>query len=164
MTRMRTCWLLCAIAALLVAQRGAASDTGTKEIDRFNQNLIDLHLKMDDTGILTLWEDDGVDLMPGEVPLIGKSAITAWLHSILPNLKGYKVIKQEMDFHDLRVHGDWATEWATEHQVVQPPDGTSPIETYGKASFVLHRVPSGEWKISQEMWNISPRPAAPPKP
>src|SRR5215813_9788131 len=137
--------------AFLAGHTGAAASTRSKELDQFNQRLIELHLKMDDAGILRLWEEDGVDLMPDAAPLHGKAAITTWLHNVLANLKGYKVVTQEMEFHDIRVAGDWASEWANEHQVVQPPSG-NPIETYGKVAFILHRGSNGEWKIAQEMW------------
>jgi hypothetical protein len=73
-------------------------------------------------------------------------------------MPGYKVTKQEMEFHDIRVCGDWASEWATEHQVVQPPDGKPPIENFGKMALVLHRGANSEWKVQQEMWNAAPKP------
>ena len=163
MRTLRVLSLLFATVALLAAEGGASGGTINKEIDRFNQRLIDLHLKMDDAGILALWEEDGVDLMPDMAPLVGKSAITTWLQGVLANLKGYKVVTQEMEFHDIRVAGDWASEWANSHQVVQPPAG-KPIEIYGKIAFILHRAPNGEWKIAQEMWNSSPRPVGQAQP
>jgi ketosteroid isomerase-like protein len=73
-------------------------------------------------------------------------------------MPGYKVVNQEMEFHDIHVCGEWASEWATEHQVVQPPDGKPVIDSYGKMALVLHREGNGEWKIQQEMWNAAPKP------
>jgi ketosteroid isomerase-like protein len=131
---------------------------GAKEqIEKFNQHYRDLHFKMDTPGIFALWEDDGVDLMPGEAPIVGKKVIQAWVENTLAKMPGYKVVKQEMEFHDIQVSGDWASEWANEHQVVQPPDGKEPIESRGKMALVLHREASGEWKIKQEMWNQAPK-------
>jgi ketosteroid isomerase-like protein len=96
--------------------------------------------------------------MPGEAPILGKKAIVAWVENILKNMPGYKVTKQEMEFKDIHVSGDWASEWATEHQVVQPPDGKPVIEGYGKMALILHREANGEWKIKQEMWNQGVKP------
>ena len=48
--------------------------------------------------------------------MIGKKAIVAWVEKILSQMKGYKVVKEEMEFHDIHISGDWASEWA---------DGTS---------------------------------------
>jgi len=132
--------------------------TGVEEIEAFNKHYVELHLKMDTAGVLALWEEDGVDLMPGDAPMIGKKKIVAWVEDIVAKMPGYKVLKQDMEFHDIQVCGDWASEWATEHQVVQPPDGKPVIEGYGKMALVLHRGANGEWKVKQEMWNAAPMP------
>jgi uncharacterized protein (TIGR02246 family) len=135
-----------------------ASSEGAKEIVAFNKNYVALHLKMDTAGLLALWAEDGVDLMPDEAPLIGRKAISAWVEAIVAKMPGYKVLKQDMEFHDIQVSGDWASEWATEHQVVRPPDGKPVIEGKGKMALVLHRDADGNWKVKQEMWNAAPRP------
>jgi uncharacterized protein (TIGR02246 family) len=130
-----------------------ARPSAKEEIEKFNENYRQLHLKMDDEGIFALWAEDGVDLMPGQAPLIGKPAIVAWVQAILAKMPGYKVTKQEMEWHDIEVSGDWASEWALERQVVQPPDGKPLIETHGKMALILHRDAKGQWKVKQEMWN-----------
>ena len=138
------------------AASGQAATT-KDDLEKFNNLFREFHLKMDTTGIFGLWADDGVDLMPGEAPLIGKKAIQAWVEDILTKMPGYKVTTEEMEFHDIQVSGNWASEWALEHQVVQPPNGKEPIETWGKMALVLHREANGEWRIKQEMWNSAPK-------
>jgi uncharacterized protein (TIGR02246 family) len=133
-------------------------DTGRKEIEAFNRRYVELHLKMDTAGILALWAEDGVDLMSGLAPMIGKKKIVAWVEDIVAKMPGYKVTKQEMEFHDIQMCGDWASEWASGHQVVQPPDGKPSLEGYGKMALVLHRESNGEWKVRQEMWNAAAKP------
>jgi uncharacterized protein (TIGR02246 family) len=132
--------------------------TREEEITAFNKKYREMHLNMDTQGIFATWAEDGVDLMPGEAPIVGKKAIVAWVEDILSKLPGHKVTTQDMEFHDLRVSGDWASEWATEHQVVQLADRKEPIETWGKMALILHREASGEWKIKQEMWNAGKKP------
>ena len=127
------------------------------EIEAFNKKFLDRHLKMDTPGIMAMWADDGLDLMQGEAPIVGRKTITTWIENVLANMPGYKVTKEEMEFHDIQVCGDWATEWATEHQVAKAPEGKPDFDGYGKMAFVLHRE-AGEWKIKQEMWNASPKP------
>jgi uncharacterized protein (TIGR02246 family) len=150
------------IAALLMAVAGmkarTTEDAGRKEIEAFNKRYVELHLNMDTAGILALWAEDGVDLMPGDAPMIGKKKIATWVEDILAKMPGYRVTKQDMEFHDIHVCGGWASEWASEHQVVQPPEGKPPVESYGKMALVLHRETNGEWKVLQEMWNAAPRP------
>jgi ketosteroid isomerase-like protein len=77
---------------------------------------------------------------------------------VLKGIAGYKVTKEELEFHGIEVNGDWASEWATEHQVVEAPEGKPPIESYGKMALVLHREADGAWRVKQEMWNASPKP------
>ena len=152
---------VCFVALLMAVARMKArtvEDAGQKEIEAFNKRYVELHLKMDTPGILALWAEDGVDLMPGNAAMIGRKTISAWVEDIVAKMPGYKVVKQEMEFHDIHVCGDWASEWATEHQVVQAPEGKPPIEGYGKMALVLHREQNGVWKVKQEMWNAAPKP------
>jgi len=164
MLRLRKAMLIAGIVILgLSGFRTGAQDAkrdARAEIEAFNKKFLELHLKMDTPGIMAMWADDGVDLMQGEAPIVGRRTITAWIENVLAKMPGYKVTKEEMEFHDLQVCGDWATEWATEHQVAKAPEGKSDFDGYGKMAFVLHREASGEWKIKQEMWNVSPKPLA----
>jgi uncharacterized protein (TIGR02246 family) len=157
----RVVLVTCSAALLMAVVRmkaGMTEEEGRKEIEAFNKRYVELHLKMDTAGLLALWAEDGVDLMPGDAAMVGKKKIVAWVEDIVAKMPGYKVMKQEMEFHDIHVCGDWASEWATEHQVVQPPEGKPPVESYGKMTLVLHREANGEWKVQQEMWNATPRP------
>ncbi|HEV2194519.1 MAG TPA: nuclear transport factor 2 family protein [Candidatus Acidoferrum sp.] len=140
-----------------MSARSANADARS-EIDAFNKKFTELHLKMDTPGIMAMWAEDGVDLMQGEAPIVGEKNITAWVENVLAKNPGYKVTTEEMEFHDIQVCGDWASEWATEHQVAKAPEGKPDFDGRGKMALVLHRDPSGEWKIKQEMWNGSPKP------
>jgi uncharacterized protein (TIGR02246 family) len=153
----RSLWLAAVVIGLSTSAASGQAASGKDELEKFNNHFRELHLKMDTAGIFALWADDGVDLMPGEAPMIGKKVMQAWVEDILAKMPGYKVTKQEMEFHDIQVSGDWASEWALEHQVVQPPNGKEPIETWGKMALVLHREANGEWRIKQEMWNSAPK-------
>jgi uncharacterized protein (TIGR02246 family) len=136
---------------------GGGSVNARDEVDAFNKRYVELHLNMDTAGIFGTWAEDGVSLMPGESPLIGKKAIVAWVDNMLSQMQGYKVVKEEIDFHDIQISGNWASEWANEHQVVLPQDGKPVIDSRGKMALVLHREANGEWKVKQEMWNEAPK-------
>jgi uncharacterized protein (TIGR02246 family) len=150
-------WLAAVLIGLSASAASGQAASRKEELEKFNNHFRELHLHMDTAGIFVLWADDGVDLMPGEAPMIGKKVIQAWVEDILAKMPGDKVTKEEMEFHDIQVSGDWASEWALEHQVVQPPEGKEPIETWGKIALVLHRQANGEWRIKQEMWNAAPK-------
>lgn len=156
MVRGKKILVLFSLLPLLLSAARANQTSAREEIEAFNCKFVELHLKMDHDGVLAMWADDGVDLMPGMAPLIGKAAITAWLKTLEPQLAGSKVTTEDLQFHDVQVSGDWASEWATEHQVVER-EGKPQFEGYGKLALILHRE-AGQWKIKQEMWNSSPRP------
>lgn len=137
---------------------GDSQEDTRKDLAAFNKRFLELHRKMDTPGILAMWAEDGVDLMQGEAPMAGRKTIAAWIENVLSKMRGYQVTREELEFHDLQVCGDWATEWATEHQVAQAPEGKPNFDGYGKVALVLHREAGGEWKIKQEMWNASPQP------
>ncbi len=146
-----------AVGGLATVAFAGRTRSAKDEIEAFNKRYILMHLKMDTAGIFDTWADDGVDLMPGIEPMIGKKAIVTWVEKIASQMQGYKVVKEEVEFHDIHISGDWASEWATEHQAVQPPGAEKMIESRGKMALVLHREANGEWKIEQEMWNAAPK-------
>ena len=144
---------------LLVTALGAPAlmaqeEQEKQEIEAFNKRFTAAHLKMDNTAVISMWAEDGVSLLPGMDPLTGKGSIAKWLEDITARMPGYHVVKQQNDFHDILVSGDWASEWATTVQVTQPPEGKAPIEVHGKILLVLHKE-DGRWKIKQEMWNTA---------
>ena len=149
--------LILLLSMLAVNGSGCESGKGSVEtVQEFNRKFQESILNTDHRAMLTMWADDGVDLMPGEVALLGKPAIAAWLKGIETNGGGSRVSAEDLEFHDLQVSGDWASEWANEHQIVQPSGAKPPIEGYGKIALVLHRE-NRRWIIKQEMWNDSPR-------
>jgi len=129
-----------------------------QEIEVFNRDFRDATLRMDNATAMALWEDDGVTLLPGLAPIEGKKTIAKWLDDVVARMLGYHVTAQENNIHDLQVSGDWASEWGTTHQVVQPPDGKPVIDTWGKILLVLHRGRDGRWRIREEMWTPGPKP------
>jgi ketosteroid isomerase-like protein len=145
------------VFAVLVVN-GSPRESGQNSattLQGFNRKFRECVLNTDHTAMPAIWAEDGVDLMPGEAPLLGKKAIATWLRALETRGVGSRVSEEELEFHDLYVSGDWASEWADEHQIVQPK-GKPPIEGYGKIALVLHREENKRWTIKQEMWNDSP--------
>ena len=123
----------------------------------FNAAFRDVILRMDNAGVVSLWAEDGVSLLPDMAPIVGKKAIAEFMDRVTKDLVGYRVTKEEIEWKDPRVAGDWASEWGIVHQEVLAPGDKPPIEVYGRIVLVLHRE-SGGWKIEQEMWNSGPKP------
>jgi ketosteroid isomerase-like protein len=134
--------------------QGAIADERRKEIDVFNGKLLEAHLRMDTPAILGMWAEDGVSLLPETAPMIGKPAIAKFLTGVTEQLKGWRMDKMGFGFQGSEGSGDWASEWAFEHQVVLPPDQGKPaFDARGKMLLVPHREADGNWRIKRKMWN-----------
>lgn len=138
------------LALVLSSPLFSQDDSRMAEIRAFNEKFTANILHMDNAAIVAQWAEDGVSLVEGTEPLVGRAAIEKMMKDVVVKMPGYKVTTQEDDFRDIEVSGDWASEWALTHQVVQPPNG-KPIEIRGKMLLVLHRE-NGHWKIKREMW------------
>ena len=128
------------------------------DILAFNQKFINAHLRMDNPAIIDMWAENGVSLLPSMAPMVGRAAIGKFINDISAQMPGYKIVRERIDFRDIQVSGDWASEWGLETQGLQPPGNQPTMEGYGKILFVLHKDARGEWKIQQEMWNSNPKP------
>jgi ketosteroid isomerase-like protein len=146
--------LIVTICAVGAARLQASADDG---VAAFNAAFRDVILRMDNAGVVALWAEDGVSLLPDMAPIVGKKAIAEFMDRVTKDLVGYRVTKEEIEWKDSRVAGDWASEWGIVHQEVLAPGDKPPIEVYGRIALVLHRE-AGGWKIEQEMWNSGPKP------
>ncbi len=124
------------------------------EISNFNRALDDATRRMDNAALLALWADDGISLLPSTKPIAGKVAIAKFLDEVTAQLKGARMTSFTMECHDLTVDAaaTWATEWCSEHQVVQLANGKPPFEGWGTMLLVLRRGANGKWLLAREMW------------
>ncbi|MBA4216588.1 MAG: SgcJ/EcaC family oxidoreductase [Roseateles sp.] len=143
-------------AAAIAEAAPSAADAAA--IQAFNQAYNAAIRSQDNARVLALWAADGVSLLPGEPALRGRDALARFLDRIQAEMRGWKVKVQEMQCHDLVVHGDLASEWCDTHQVVSRPDGKPDWEGRGKMSLVLQRI-DGQWRVRQESWNEGPASA-----
>ncbi|MBA2683940.1 MAG: nuclear transport factor 2 family protein [Gemmatimonadaceae bacterium] len=145
-----------AVAVFLVWMTAAAQHP---EIDAFNRAFFDATRHMDTPATLALWDDEGVSLLPSTNPIRGKSAITKFMNDVMASLAGAHMTKFEGACFDIQQSGDWASEWCTEHQLVELGGGKPPFDGYGKMLLVLHRT-AGKWRLREEMWNQALAPEA----
>ena len=134
--------------------RGQAS--ARKAIDALNQKEADACRTMNNDLAKTLWAEDGVDLIQGLQPMVGKKAISDWLDSLAPQLKGAKMEYCTIDWRDLKISGDWAYEWGITRQKIDLPAPQKPFESEGKMLLILKRQPDSAWKVEVESWNSLP--------
>lgn len=142
--------------ALALAQ---ATDTSAHAgIAAFNRAFDQATRNMDNAATVALWEHDGVSLLPSTRPIIGKQAITRFIDGVTAQFPGARMEKFESECFDINVSGDLASEWCTEHQVVQLGEGKPPFDGRGKMLLVLHHGADGKWRLRQEMWNQAAAP------
>ncbi len=167
---MRTSSLAAALMAVVctypaVAQQNtrsappSAPPGALHEVEVFNAALDSATRHMDNAAVMALWQEDGVSLLPSTPPIVGKKAVAKFLSDVTSQFPGARMEKFEMQCHGIEISGDWASEWCTEHQIVQFPGGKPPFDGWGKMLFVLHRGADSIWRIKEEMWNAA---AAPP--
>lgn len=140
------------------AAGASAPDTASRRaIDALNAKDVQACQAMDNAASAELWADDGVDLIQGLQPMVGKPVIAAWLNGLTPGLKGAKMVYCTIDWKQITLEGDWAYEWGINKQRIEFPSPQQPFESEGKITLVLKRQASGEWKIELESWNSSPK-------
>ena len=145
-----------AATLLLAARIPATAQSPSPDhagIEAFNHKLEDATRRMDNAATLALWTEDGISLLPSTKPIIGKPAIAAFFQSVTASLQGARMQSFEMKCSGIDVSGNLATEWCTEHQIVQVPGGKPPFEGRGKMLLVLRKAPDGNWRMEREMWN-----------
>ncbi len=128
-----------------------------KAIEEFNRQFVENCRTMNHKGGAELWADDGVDLLPGMEPMVGKAAISKWLLGLDDQLKGAKVTQCDVDWQSIQISGDTAYEWGINTQTVSLPDKPEPFKNKGKITLILRRQPQGGWKLALESWNSSPQ-------
>lgn len=150
---MRKIFVVVLVCLGLALPMRAQTATERAEIEAFNHRLEDATLRMDNAATMELWAEDGVSLMPSAKPVVGKAAIGAFLENMTLQLKGARMEKFELNCEGIEVAGDLATEWCSEHQVVQLGNGKPPFDGRGRMLLVLRRGGDGRWRMLREMWN-----------
>jgi ketosteroid isomerase-like protein len=138
------------------ANARATDQTARQNLDAFNQTLAIACDKMDQQTTASLWADDGIDLIQGMQPMIGKKVIADWLEGLPAQLKGAKMLYCKVDWRDIKIEGNFAYEWAITRQKIEMPAPQDPIESEGKMLLILKRQPDGAWKQEVESWNSNP--------
>jgi len=128
------------------------ADHPRAQIDAFNRKLEEATRRMDNAATMELWADDGISLLPSTPPIVGKAAIGVFLNGVTSQIKGATMLKFEMQCSGMEFSGKMATEWCSEHQVVQMPGGKPPFDGHGRMLLVLRRGADGGWRLLREMW------------
>jgi uncharacterized protein (TIGR02246 family) len=124
-----------------------------KAIDALSRKDIAACMKNDVDTLCSLWTEDGVLLMPGSPPLVGRKAICSMLQEQKTKSAGAMTIDYTEDWEEVRIVGDYAWQWG---KMSQTQANAGKQETARvNAIRILHRE-GGEWKVSRAA--VTPAP------
>ena len=97
--------------------------------------------------VLSLMAEDVVFLLPGQPPMIGKSAFAA---AAAAQTKQAPVqFEGTSDIQEIKVIGDWAFMWTKLRVVVTPPGGGPPIIRAGHTLSILKKH-NRRWLLARD--------------
>jgi len=103
--------------------------------------------------VLSLMSEDVVFLLPGQSPLIGRSAFAAAAKAqagqAAPQFDGTSEIQE------IQVFGDWAFMWTKLTVVVTPPGGAPSMTRAGHTLSILKKQ-NGKWVLARDANMLAP--------
>ncbi len=117
-------------------------------INALSQKDIAACMKNDVDTLCSLWTDDGVLLMPGPSPLVGKKAICGMLQKQKARSNGSMTTDYTEEWEEVRILGNYAWQWGKMSQTQRVASGK--LETMRvNAIRILRREPDGSWKVAR---------------
>lgn len=105
---------------------------------------------------VSLWTEDGIQMPPGEPPVVGKDQIRA----------RNQAVADQFTFDDMEIRnaavvsaGDWAYARGTYTARLLPVGEDDPVPVDGKYMTIFRRQPDGSWKIHRDIFNSNVPPS-----
>jgi|SRR5215472_5635519 len=124
-------------------------------IEKLHQQDIAVTLTQDPKGLIDLWTEDAVRLMPGNPPDVGKQAILATNEKFAAANPGFKVLRYSAKYKDPQIEGGLACEWGEHESQFKMSPGAPPVSWKGTGLHVLKRQSDGSWKLALLILNQS---------
>lgn len=106
--------------------------------------------------LVSLWTEDGVLLMPGADPVVGKPSIRRLLETQKQQSAAIKIVSYDEDWTERRANGSAAWEWGSISVRIQLPDGRR-VSQKAFMLRILSRQPDGTWKFARAIGTPSPK-------
>ena len=101
---------------------------------------------------ISLWTDDGIQMLPVAPSLIGKAQIQREMQRIFDLFKTCRMVVQP---EEVRILGDRAYSHGTFEFEIAPRQGGEPRRCCGKFLNILEKQLDGSWKIAIDCRNYS---------
>ncbi len=98
---------------------------------------------------ISLWTESGVQMPPGEPPVIGKDQIRARNKGVLDRFTFNIVISNE----EVGAAGNWAFARGTYKATLTPKAGGEAVLVDGKYMTILQKQADRSWKIHRDIFN-----------
>jgi uncharacterized protein (TIGR02246 family) len=137
------------------AEAEAQDQADVKALDKLSQKDIAACMSNDAETLCSLWTDDGVLVLPGAAPLVGKKTICEMLQKQMVRTVGRETTGYTEDWEEVRVIGDYAWQWGKMSQTDTDASGKQRTMLVN-AIRILHREPDGSWKVARAV--VTPAP------
>ncbi len=146
------------LAAVLLSgcSSGGETDSGaaTEAINEFWVEYASTYSAGDIDAWVSLWTEDGVQMPPGEPPVVGKDQIIVRNQGVADTF----AVEMDIDNEEVNVAGDLAYSRGTFTSVLTPREGGQSISVDGKFMTILVRQSDGSWKIHRDIFNSNVSP------
>ncbi len=153
-----TTFLLCGAgwgAPARTAATGQASSSEVKGIDALTEKDVSASMKDDMDTLCSLWTDDGVLLLPGSSPLVGKKAICDMLQQQRQSLKGAMTTDYTEEWQEVRILGNYAWQWGKMSQTRREASGK--LDTMRVNAIRILRREGDGWKVARAALTPAPQ-------
>jgi uncharacterized protein (TIGR02246 family) len=137
-------------------RKSLAQDVALRRIEELHRRDVEASKAQDLRTLLSLWTDDGVLLVPGRAPIIGKEALKAYLKAEAEATRTYTIARYEQQWKEIKIAGDWAFEWGFFDGEAHPVSGGQPIKQKAKMMRILKRQKDGSWKCARAIYHEDP--------
>jgi uncharacterized protein (TIGR02246 family) len=134
----------CRSAAGMLQRSTRAADLAA--IEKAHQEDIKATLTQDPKGLIDLWAEDAVNLIPGSPPAVGKQAIAVEHEKFRAQYPSFKVLSYTAKYKNIQVEDGLACEWFEREGEYKLSPESSPASWHANGLDVLKRQSDGSWK------------------
>ena len=121
-----------------------------KGIEKLREQDIQFSKRRNIEGLLTLWTEDGVLLLPDQEPIAGLSNIKQYFDSAKDD--DIEITRYEFNFVETTIKDDFAYEWGYYNHQYREIKSQQLFDVKGKIIRIL-RKENGTWKVARAMGN-----------
>lgn len=117
-------------------------------IEKLHREDIRVTLLQDPKGLLDIFTEDAVRILPGSPPDVGKQAIQATNQKGHAEYPGFKVLSYVPKYKNIQIEGGLACEWGEHNAQYRLSPEAPSVSLNLKAFDVLRRQNDGSWKFA----------------